>query len=565
MTMDTAAKRVSRPRKAARPTGAAAEAGSVAPTAAGEESGEARRAREAGAVARKAEPLTLQTAARVSADVRTLAVNVTVLLIILIIAPAVLTQFLRTQIVIDPIAVPAAMQADGMTPEVVARRLWDGLQEVKASAGTSKNTFSAIPDSEQIDFSIPDAGLSIDSLVYYVRRFFNIYETRIGGEFRCADPACTPEGISLRLRVVDKELKVVALPPRGERTESEYMTLAATEVMNELDPFVAIAARAKTEPGRAKAELYQLIARRHPDAKWAHNLIGNLLLDDDKVDAAMREFRSALALDPGFYLARTNLGRALWMTGDLTAARAAYDEVLRANPRYTFAIEGLADLALSGGKVDEALRLLRDAARDNPLETRLLLKAATIEYRIGRYEDAVENLSEVLRIEPTNTTALLLLALHYQINDRYAEAAELYGAAVDFDPWNVQAAMDHSAILFILQRFNEAAAEARRVIAIDPGVVRARILLAQALFSLDRPLEALDELKVAETLAPNDPEVAYQMGPVYAALSRWDEAIAAFRRFMALDPESLMVQFAEIMIGKWEESRAAAAITGPGA
>jgi tetratricopeptide (TPR) repeat protein len=541
--MDTAAKRVSRRRKAAQPA-AAAEPIPAPP------------APDAPRAAARPEPLSLQKAASISADIRTLAVNVTVLLVIIVIVPAVLTQFLRTQVVIDPIAVPAAMQADGMTPEVVARRLWDGLQEVKASADTAKNTFSAIPDSEQIDFSIPDAGLSIDSLVYYVRRFFNIYETHIGGEFRCADPACAPEGISLRLRVTGNDLEVIALPPRGEMSEAAYMTQAAIEVMNELDPFVAIAARARAEPGRAKAALYQLIAQRHPDAKWAHNLIGNLLLDEDKVEAAMREYRNALALDPRFHLARTNLGRALWMTGDLEGARNAYDEVMRADPRDTFAVEGQADLALSGGNVEEAVRLLLDAVQAKPAETRLLLKAATIEYRAGRTDSAVDHLGEVLRIEPTNTTALLLLALHYQLNDRYADAAELYGAAVDFDPQNLDAGMEHSAILYVLQRFEEAAAEARRVIGMAPDLVRPHILLAQALFNLDRPQEALDELIIAEALGPDDPDVPYQMGPVYAALSHWDEAIAAYRRFIALEPESPLAEFAGIMIGKWEELKA---------
>ena len=112
--------------------------------------------------------------------------------------------------------------------------------------------------------------------------------------------------------------------------------------------------------------------------------------------------------------------------------------------------------------------------------------------------------------------------------------------------------MEHSAILFVLQRFQEAAAEARRVIGIAPDLVRPHILLAQALFNLDRPQEALEELKIAERLGPEESDVPYQMGPVYAALSRWDEAMAAYRRFIALEPESPLVEFVEIMIGKWE-------------
>src|SRR5687767_12586159 len=100
MTMDTAAKRVSRRKKAAEPAAAAPAA-----STAGTTSEETRHAaKPAAQPAESSDRLTLHKAALLSADVRTLAVNISILLIIIVIVPAVLTQFLRAQVVIDPIS-----------------------------------------------------------------------------------------------------------------------------------------------------------------------------------------------------------------------------------------------------------------------------------------------------------------------------------------------------------------------------------------------------------------------------------------------------------------------------
>ena len=93
------------------------------------------------------DPITLPEAASFTSDMRTLAVNVTILLAIVLIVPVVITQFWRSQVVIEPIAVPEALSATGLTPEIAAGRLWDGVEAVSASAGTAKATVVSIPES----------------------------------------------------------------------------------------------------------------------------------------------------------------------------------------------------------------------------------------------------------------------------------------------------------------------------------------------------------------------------------------------------------------------------------
>ena len=94
-----------------------------------------------------------------------------------------------------------------------------------------------------------------------VRQFFGLYETHIAGEIVCDTADCAPSGLRLRLRVIRGTTEVVDLPPIGDRSEPDYFRDAAAGVFDVLDPFVAIAARAITDPEGAA------IARPAPGAR----------------------------------------------------------------------------------------------------------------------------------------------------------------------------------------------------------------------------------------------------------------------------------------------------------
>ncbi len=92
-----------------------------------------------------------------SGDVRTLLVNLTILLIIIVVVPVIGGQFLRTQVLIEPLSIPEPMLATGLTPEVAANRLWDGIQQVTREGNSAKGAIAAIPETQRVDFSIPDS------------------------------------------------------------------------------------------------------------------------------------------------------------------------------------------------------------------------------------------------------------------------------------------------------------------------------------------------------------------------------------------------------------------------
>lgn len=494
------------------------------------------------------EPITLPQAAAFTTDVRTLAVNISILLALLIVVPVIVMQFWRSQVVIQPIAVPDALVATGLTPEVAAGRLWDGLQAVKDDAGTAKQSVVSIPESAKVDFAIPDSGLSIDALVYYVRQFFNSYETRIAGEFRCADANCAPEGQSLRIRVVSNDVELIDLPPRGTKSEESYFRDAAAEVMARLDPFTALAAVATSDPARGKVLARRLIRSGHPDAKWAHNLLGNLLSNDGDMTGALAEYDAALAIDPDFPQALSNKGSVLLAQGDKEGARAAFERVLSRNRNDTYALAGQADLLLAEGKPDDAVMLLKRAAELRPLPPIYLNRAGSVMLGQNRMDEAEAFYKQALDMDPGDSMALATLALIYLNGERYEDAERVYRAAADFSPGNAEILNEHAGMLRTVHKFDEALERARRAIEIAPDVADYHVTAGKALQDLERYDEALAEIKEAERLTPDDPDVALALGDSYRLLDDKEAAIAAYNRYIALAPGDMLRPMAELYI-----------------
>ena len=470
-----------------------------------------------------------------STTVRTVIINVFFLIVVLVLIPLLIGQFRRDQVIIEAINVPEAMAARGMTPEVAASRVWDGLRDVTLAAKTSKESIAALPDSRRVEFSFPDSGLSIESLVYHVRKLFNAYETRIAGEFVCTNADCPPEATRLRLRVVRDTVELVDLPPIGNRTERDYFTDAASGVLAVLDPFVAIAANAEKQPLRATVLARRMIRSHHKDAKWAHNLVALIRYNEADAKGAIDEFRAALALDAAFAPARNNLANTLLETGDTAAAQAEFAAVLKANPRDVFAGEGMADLALAQGRLDEAVKRLVDVAELDPVNPRYFAKAGTFLLNAGRTDEGVKHLQKSLELDPGYLPAFAQLAAIPLAKGDLKAAERIYRDAADYAPDDAGALSAHGRILAILHDWTPAEQRYARAVALSPTDAAYRLEHGRMLQKLTRHAEALMEFEKAKELAPDNADVWLSIADSYRDTDRKTEAVDAYKKFLEGD------------------------------
>ncbi|MDB5527680.1 MAG: hypothetical protein JWR51_783 [Devosia sp.] len=503
---------------------------------------------------RKVPRVHLPTLEAGSTHLRKVILNIGFVLAVLIFIPVLASQFLRDQVLIEPISVPDAILERGLTPEVVASRLWDGLRDANAAARTSKATVSAIPDSQRVQFSVPEVGLSMDSIVRQTRQFFNIYQTRISGEFVCADVACVPADMRLRLRVLRGSSDVIDMPPIGNQSLREYFTAAAIQVLSVLDPFVAVSAISGTEPVRATALARRLIRQHHPDAKWAYNLIGNLRSVAKDYRPALAEYRAAVALDPNFIIARANVAITLSRLGDPVAARAEYDAIGKVEPSNPNVLEGYAELAAAAGKPDEAIADLQKAFAVDPNSPHYLARMGEIEASRGNEEVANGYFIRALQIDPAYPLALQPLFTEALSTGDVVKAEALVGAAADYEPTSAEVQGLHGAALTFLDRHAEALAAFDRALAITPDNPDILYQSANMLQALDRQADAVVRLNRAIELDPYKAAPIFSRGTSLALTGNNAAARADFQRVLELDTSGtnyhdMAVNFIDILDG----------------
>jgi hypothetical protein len=125
---------------------------------------------------------------------------ITVLFIL--IAAAIIRETFRDVVVIRPIGVPASLADDGYTSTIVSQRLLDQIalinrQNEIASRPFLKKSRAFYTELGEIDMQLPGLGLSLRSVLSYLRSTFGESETEIGGEINEQDD----KRLVLRLRV----------------------------------------------------------------------------------------------------------------------------------------------------------------------------------------------------------------------------------------------------------------------------------------------------------------------------------------------------------------------------
>jgi tetratricopeptide (TPR) repeat protein len=475
-----------------------------------------------------------------SATIRTMFINIGFFAAMLLLIPAGASQFSASAVVIEPIAVPEALVARGITPEVAANRLWDGLQDFARTASVARSTIVAIPNSQRVEFSLPDTGISIDSVSKQVRQFFGLYETHIAGEIICDTSDCAPDGLRLRLRIIRATTEIVDLPPIGNRSEPDYFRDAAAGVFDVLDPFVAIAARAITDPEGAAARARSLTLGNHSDAKWAHNLLGDIARTAGDTDAAVAvaDYRAALALDASFNIARINLARALAESGDFPAAETTLAEATALEPQAAGLPTARAEIALAKGDREAAISAFLAAAELATIDPAPLVRAGELELQLGQTAAGMAHLEEALDLDPGHTDALRLLGEAYRADGDLAAAERLFKDWAEYVPGSADA---HLALAELLLERNDpeiAAEHYDRLVTLDPANFDYATARTQVLLELGRYPQAVDGLTpFADAETPN-PAAVLLLARVQHQAGRTEKAVERYRQFLALRPEA---------------------------
>jgi TonB family protein len=179
--------------------------------------------------------------------------------------------------------------------------------------------------------------------------------------------------------------------------------------------------------------------RENPDPSQARLDRGTVLLESDRYDEAIAEFREAVRLEPDDLFAHYKLGSAYIEAGRYSEAEATCEQALtipHEAQRDDFDLSnllmcvGVSKLYL--GKYDDSIKALKRSADMNPemVSVRLILAMAL--HRKGDNEAAIVALKESVALKQTHNAYFLLGEIYLEQN-RLKEAIDSYRKCIEFD------------------------------------------------------------------------------------------------------------------------------------
>lgn len=218
-------------------------------------------------------------------------------------------------------------------------------------------------------------------------------------------------------------------------------------------------------------------------------------------DAAIREYRKYLALDPGNFVARANLGAALAHQGRYTEAIREYEQALKIQPGNPQVRLNLALAHYKAMQLNEAVAQLLPLHAADPSELRLGLLLGDCYFRLGEDKKAAALLEPYEAANPNQQ------ALDY-----------LLGMALIRDG---QIAKGEVLVNKILRNGDSP---------------EAHLMLGEARLDVNDTAGAMDELSKALKLDPKVPMAHWLYGKALLESGQREQAMEAFRQELAIDP-----------------------------
>jgi len=300
------------------------------------------------------------------------------------------------------------------------------------------------------------------------------------------------------------------------------VTLRAT-----LGLLCAVVMAAAEPPGRAEAHLGK----------------GYEALRQERYEAAASEFREALRLDPKLVMrARFPLGVALFELKQTADARREFEAVLREAGEHDGVRYYLGRLDLQDRNFAGAVRNLSKAVEKPPFpDTAYYLGLAC--FRQGNLSGAERWLQEAARMNPRDDLAQYQLGMVYRQQGREAEARQAFARSKELRQRDTEESelRTECARKLASRPRQEARAVCQRLY--DPANAE-RLTALGTLYGQHGDFEAaLGPLRRAAELAPQSPQMQYNLAFTYFQMGRFAEARAPLAKAVERWPDLFPLNF----------------------
>lgn len=224
--------------------------------------------------------------------------------------------------------------------------------------------------------------------------------------------------------------------------------------------------------------------------------------------------------------------------GDFSAAVIGFEEATKASPSFAPAHLNLGLAREELGRFEDAITSLQTALRLQPKMHGANLFLGIAYYRTNRFEPAIAAVKKETAAYPKDSSAWMWQGLIELAMDRPEDAARALDKAAILAPNDVDILYHRGqAHLFVSKNSYE------KMFKADPNSWRVHQVLAHANSEAERPLDAIAEFQEAIKLAPNQPGLNEELGSEYISATKPEEAGAAFRRELEIDPYNVLARY----------------------
>lgn len=219
--------------------------------------------------------------------------------------------------------------------------------------------------------------------------------------------------------------------------------------------------------------------------------------------------------------------------GDLPAAVADYQAILKISPRLARAYNNLGALYLKSGRYEDAAQILEQGLKLDPSMNSALALSGIAEYNLGRYAAARAHFEEALRANPRDANAESYLASTLMKSGDLEAAAKCLEQITKRDPKNEEALYNLGKVYMQLSRKTLG-----KLDEIDPNSYFVHEISGEIMESMQNYDGALVEYKKAVEMEPGHPGAHLKLANAYWSLRMWKPAEEQFRAELENSPRS---------------------------
>lgn len=452
----------------------------------------------------------------------------------------------RKNVLLEPFEIASDLTRRGFSSQVISNKLADHINAI--IKGTKiyfrKREILFIKEAPLPSIEVPATGISMTSIIDYIKNKTNYYQTKVGGEL-----VIRGNKLNLTLRFKDDPLKSINIEEHLDNLDSLLLG-AAQEIMKYSDP-ITLAFYLSYIKSDDCFELIRYCLSHHPteDDAWALMLWSGMLCHRGDYHGAVEKINCAFRMNPNFAPGFLYWGHVLEEQQDFSAAIEKYRKGAEINPNFAPIYVNWAHALLRLRRYDEAIEKSRKAIElgDKCCQVYGYTNWAAALIPQEKYNEAIELLTKAMKINPYMADPYFEWGGLLEKQGDYTGANDRYRQASEIDPNLAIVYIFWSHSLIRSRGYDEAIKKINKAIEIGSKYEQACAYINWGLLLSEQNMieEAIGITKIAIQHCPKIPLAYNNLGFLLMKKGDYKAAVENYKKYIMLDPEGPFAEAAK--------------------